>query len=142
MGDGEGLASEEGPKLEEVLLKRTVRGGIVTAGAFHFDAKEGGTNDESFGGHGDVVLRGNSEAGGTTKPIGTFHADEFGDHEVEGFVIEEGFVKPPSEGAGVVEGGIDDVWIFGKDILPVAHPAVGPAWVGEEAVDGSGALGG
>ena len=137
--NGERLAGEEGGELEEVCLESFVRGRIVAAGALHFDAKEGGADDEAFGGHGDVVLGGEAEAGGAAEFLGTFHADEFGDHEVEGFFIDEGFVEPEAEGAGVVEGWVKDVGVFAKDVLKVSHPTVSPARIGEEAVDGEGA---
>lgn len=61
----------------------------MAAGAFHFDAKECGANDEAFRGHGNVVLRSDAKASRTAELFRSFHPDEFGDHEVERFVIDE-----------------------------------------------------
>ena len=139
-GDIDGFGFEEGGEFEEVLLAALVSGGIVAAGAFHFDAEEGGANDGAFGGHGDVVAGGGAKSGGAAEAFGALHAEEFGDEEVHGAVVGQGLVKIPAEGTGVVEGGVEDVGVFGEDVLPVAHPAVGPAGIGEEAVDGVGAF--
>ena len=139
-GDVDGFGFEEGGEFEEVLLAALMSGGVVAAGALHFDAEEGGADDGAFGGHGNVVAGGGAESGRAAEAFGALHAEEFGDEEVHGAVVGEGLVKIPAEGAGVVEGGVEDVRVFGEHVLPVAHPAVGPAGIGEEAVDGVGAF--
>jgi hypothetical protein len=68
--------------------------------------------------------------------------EEFGDHQIEGFVIEERLVDPPTERPGIVQRGVEDVRVFGEDILPVAHPVISGAWISEEAVDQASAFGG
>ena len=126
-GHLDGLGAQHGRELEEVFLRRFVGRRIVAAGALHLDAEESRADDDALGGHGDVVLARNTEACRATKSLAAFHAQELSDEEVHGLVVEQGLVDPPAEGAAVVEGGVEDVGILGEDVLPVAHPMVGPA---------------
>jgi len=114
--------------------------GVVAAGALGLHAEEGGGDDGGLGGHGDVVLRGDAEAGRAAGGGRALEAQEFGDHQVERLMVDERFVDPPAEGAGIVEGRVEDVRVLGEDVLPVAHAVVGGARIGEQAVDGLGAL--
>lgn len=139
-GDGDGVGLEERGEFEEVLLAALMSRSVMAAGAFHFNTEEGGADDGAFGGHGDVVAGGGAESGRATEAFGALHAEEFGDEEVHGAVVAEGLMEEPAEGAGVVEGGVEDIGVFGEDILPVAHPTIGPTRISEEAVDGVGAF--
>ena len=107
----------------------------MTARALHFHAEEGGADDGALGGHGNVVLRGGGEAGRTTEALAAFLAQQFGDEEIHGFVVLQRLINPPAEGAGVVERRVEDVGVFRQHILPVAHPVISPARIGEEFVD-------
>ena len=74
----------------------------MAACALGFHAEKGGGDDGGFCGEWDVVLRCDAESCGAAVFGTAAEVKEFGDHEVERFVIEEGFVNPPAEGAGVV----------------------------------------
>ena len=136
----DGLGLEQGGEGEDLFLLRGVGGRVVAARALGLHAEEGGRDDGGLGGHGDVVLRGDTEAGRTAGGGRAFETQELGDHQVERLAVDERFVDPPAEGAGIVEGRVEDVRILGEDVLPVAHAVVGGARIGEQAVDGLGAL--
>ena len=139
-GDLDGLGLEERREGEDLLLLRRVGGRIVAARALGLHAEEGGRDDGGLGGHRDVVLRGEAEAGRTARGGASLEAQELGDHQVERLAVDERFVDPPAERARVVERRVEDVRVLGEDVLPVAHLVVGGARVGEQAVDGLGAF--
>ena len=112
----------------------------MAACALGFNAEEGGGDDGGLCGEWDVVLRCDAEACGAAVFGTAAEVEEFGDHEVERFVIEEGFMNPPAEGASVIQRGVEDVWVFGQHVLPVPDAVIGSAGICEKAVDEVGAL--
>src|SRR6185369_11025860 len=54
-------------------------------------------------------------------------------------VVGQCFLEPPAKWAGVVEHWFEDAGIFGEDILPIADPVIGPAFIVEQTIDGGGA---
>ena len=134
------LGLEEGGEGEDLLLLGGVCRGVVTTRTLGLHAEEGGSDNRGLGGHGDVVLGGDAEAGRAASGGGALEAEELGHHEVERFMVGERFVNPPAEWTGVVQRGIQDVRVLGEDVLPVARPMVGGARVVQQAVDDLRAL--
>ena len=126
-------------ELDQLTLFRDVGRGVVAARALHFHAQECGADDDALGRHRHVVLRGDAEPGRPAEPFAAFHPQQFGDEQVERLVVDEGFVQPPAEGAGVVERGVDQVGVLGEDVQPVAHLVIGPARIAQQPVDDPGA---
>ena len=138
--DLDGFGLEERREREDLFLLGGMGGGVVATRALGLHAEEGGRDDGGLGGHGDVVLRGEAEAGRTAGGGAALEAQEFGDHQVERLAVDERFVDPPAERAGVVQRRVEDVRVFREDVLPVAHLVVGGARVREQAIDGRRAL--
>ena len=125
---------------EEVGLVVGVERGVVAAGTLHLGGEERLGQDLRLGRHRGVVLRGHPEPGGAAAEGAPLHPDQLGHEPVDRRVVGEGVVEVAAERAGVVQGRLEDAGVLGQDVLPVAHPAVGPARVGEPGVDGPVAL--
>jgi hypothetical protein len=138
--DGDGFAFEEGGEGVEVFLFRAVIGRVVAAGALQLDAEKRGGDDVALGGEGRVVVGGEAEAGAAALALAAAEENQLGDETVEGFAVAEGLVEEKAEGAGVVEAGLQHAGIFREHVLPVAHPVIGVARIGEEAFGEAGAF--
>ena len=84
----------------------------MAAGALHLDTEEGGADDGAFRGHRHVVLRSCAKASRSAETLTAFLAQQFGDEEIHRLVVPERLVEPPAEGPGIVECGVQDVWIL------------------------------
>ena len=135
LGHLDRLALEHRGHLKKVSLGGVVIGGVVAAGAFHLDSEKSRADDVSLGRHGQVVLRGFSESGGSSIPGASAHHDQFGGETVHRLVVFQCIEDPVSKGTGVVQVGLEKVGIFGEGILPIANPVVRPSILPEDSVD-------
>ena len=108
---------------------------VVAAGTFHFQAEECLADDVGFRGERCIVLAGDFKTGRPSESLTALHQNQFGREPVKRLVVDERFVNPPAERAGVVQRRVDDVRVFGEGVLPVADPAISPAIVCEQTVD-------
>ena len=107
----------------------------MAAGAVHLHRQERPAENVCLGGHRHVVLRSQCEAAGAAKVGAAAHHDQFGHHPIDRLAVEKRLVDPEAKRPGVVERGVNEVGVLSEHVLPVAHPVVGPARIGDEGID-------
>ena len=112
----------------------------MAARALQFQTEEGGAEDMPFGRQRRIIVSGDAETRAAAFHGGSSHLDEFTHHTVDGFTIPQRVQQEPAEGARGVQAFVHDGGILRQHILPVAHPVVCVALIGEQALDDERAL--
>ncbi len=130
LGHRHGLALEHRRQRVQILLLGAVVGGVVAAGTLQFNTQERLPDDMTLGGERRVVVGGKTEARCTAFALATSEQNQLCHHAVQRRVVAQRFVQAR----------LEHVRVFRQHVLPVAHPMVAVARIGEQTVDRRRAL--
>ena len=107
----------------------------MTTRALQFDPQKSTRDDLPFGSKRGIIVRGDAKTRAATFVLTSAEQNQLSDHAIQWLVVTQGVVQKPSKRAGRVQTGIDQCRVFGQHVLPVTHPMIRPALIGQKLVD-------